>query len=137
MRTFEIIQLPRRSARGMGAPPMQVLRGARTHTGEAPVPPLPRVPHAGDARVRAAAIPLALLVAITVALRPALPAWAAMWAIAFAVFFGCKWLTWRAEAPAHVGGSLRHSVSYLFLWTGMDPAAFLRRVRRDEVSSRA
>jgi hypothetical protein len=71
------------------------------------------------------AVPLALLVAGAVALRLLFPAWAAMWAIAFATFFGCKWLTWRAEAPAAARGSARLAATYLFGWAGMDPARFL------------
>ena len=84
------------------------------------------------ANLPCAVLPLAVLVTGAVALRPVLPAWAAMWAIAFAVFFGCKWLTWHAEAPAGVRRSPRHAAAYLFAWTGMDPAAFLARSAKPE-----
>lgn len=85
------------------------------------------MPRRERTRTLAAVLPLVLLVAGAVTIRPLLPAWASMWAIAFATFFGCKWMTWRVEAPASARGSVRNSVTYLFAWAGMDPAAFLAR----------
>lgn len=85
------------------------------------------MPRRERTRTLAAVLPLVLLVAGAVTIRPLLPAWAAMWAIAFATFFGCKWMTWRVEAPAAARRSVRSTVCYLIAWTGMDPAAFLAR----------
>lgn len=51
------------------------------------------------------------------------PGWAQMWGLAFALFFGCKWLTWRQAAVAHVA-PWRHA-AYFLAWPGMDAAAFL------------
>lgn len=115
------LQCPSRvpRGRGMGASPMHSTGTRRT--GGAPVPRRPRT------RTVAAVLPLVLLVAGALVMFPLLPAWAAMWAIAFATFFGCKWLTWRVEAPAAARRSVRSTLCYLLAWTGMDPAAFLAR----------
>lgn len=107
--------------------PTDATRNLLSDTGVLPVPCALTAPARRNPRITPGTIPLLALVATSVSLRPVLPPWAAMWAIAFALFFGCKWLTWRTEAPAAVRGSLRHAIGYLFLWTGMDPAAFLRR----------
>lgn len=52
-----------------------------------------------------------------------LPRWAAMWALAVVIFCGCKWLTWRRCPPTRA--PLWQQASYLLLWPGLDPAAFL------------
>lgn len=51
------------------------------------------------------------------------PRWAVMWALAVAIFVACKLLTWlRTPAP---GATPRRQLAYLFLWPGLDAAAFL------------
>lgn len=51
--------------------------------------------------------------------------WILMWALSIAIFASLKWLTWwqvsRRIGPCSGGRSL----AYLFLWPGMDAAAFL------------
>ncbi len=51
------------------------------------------------------------------------PRWVVMWALAAFLFAACKALTW-AGAP-HTGCSRRRHFAYLFLWPGLDAAAFL------------
>ena len=54
---------------------------------------------------------------------PLWPRWAVMWALAAAIFGACKTLTWlRTPAP---GASRGRQFAYLFLWPGLDAAAFL------------
>ena len=68
--------------------------------------------------------PLVVLPAVALAFAPrAWPRWALMWVLAAAIYAGCKWLTWRRTPVAGATGS-RH-LGYLFLWPGMDAAAFL------------
>lgn len=51
------------------------------------------------------------------------PRWAVMWALAALAFAACKALTW-ARAPRTGCAPSRH-LAYLFLWPGLDAAAFL------------
>jgi hypothetical protein len=51
------------------------------------------------------------------------PRWAVMWALAALLFAACKALTW-ARAPRTGCARSRH-FAYLFLWPGLDAAAFL------------
>jgi hypothetical protein len=51
------------------------------------------------------------------------PRWAVMWALAALLFAACKALT-RARAPRTGCTRFRH-FAYLFLWPGLDAAAFL------------
>lgn len=51
------------------------------------------------------------------------PRWVAMWALAVVIFCGCKWLTWR-RSP-RTDAPLWQQLSYLLLWPGLDPGAFL------------
>lgn len=80
-------------------------------------------------------LPLAVLPTLVLVATPgAVPRWAFMWTLAVAVFLGCKWLTWR-RTPAPVGTRAWQHLAYLFVWPGLDAAAFLRppdlaRVRR-------
>ena len=49
------------------------------------------------------------------------PSWAVMWTLAAGVYAGCKWITWRAAAPA--GTRFRHA-AYLVAWPGLDAPRF-------------
>jgi len=49
------------------------------------------------------------------------PSWAVMWTLAAGVSAGCKWITWRAAAPA--GTRFRHA-AYLVAWPGLDAPRF-------------
>ena len=73
--------------------------------------------------------PTLVLPAAVVAFMPAsAPPWVRMWVMAVAVFTGCKWLTLRqTPAPAV---SLGPRLGYLFLWPGLDAAAFLTGTAR-------
>src|SRR5688572_16666478 len=51
-----------------------------------------------------------------------IPAWAAMWGLAVAVFAACKVWTWSRHRKT---GPVGRQLAYLFLWPGMDAAAFL------------
>lgn len=51
------------------------------------------------------------------------PRWAVMWALAALLFAACKALTW-SHAPRTGCTRARH-FAYLFLWPGLDAAAFL------------
>jgi alginate O-acetyltransferase complex protein AlgI len=88
------------------------------------------IPHARPPR--RAAWPgwaLLLIAASVLAVRPYLSAWLFMWLLAAAIFLGCKWQTWWSRRPA-TGGDIGRSAAYLFLWPGMDAAAFLDPSRR-------
>ncbi len=68
--------------------------------------------------------PLVLLPVMFVGLAPSVwPKWLFMWGLAFAIYVGCKWLTWR-RTPI-VNTTLFRQLGYLFLWPGLDAAAFL------------
>jgi hypothetical protein len=72
-------------------------------------------------------IPLLVLPAEACWFRSRLEPWEFMWLLSIAIFFGCKWETWfRARAD---GVSAARSLAYLFLWPGMDAAAFLHATR--------
>jgi alginate O-acetyltransferase complex protein AlgI len=45
-----------------------------------------------------------------------------MWGVALGLFLGCKWLTLRRATTRLAAGP---ALTYLFLWTGMDPDEFL------------
>ena len=68
--------------------------------------------------------PLLLLPAAFVWFAPSdWPKWLFMWGLAFAIYIGCKWLTWRrTQIP---NATLFRHLGYLFLWPGLDAAAFL------------
>ena len=73
-------------------------------------------------------VPLLAFLSVALWLGRSLPSWGYMWSIAVAIFLGVKWQTWwcaRGNAPHSVG----RSVTYLFLWPGMDAPAFLRDAR--------
>lgn len=73
--------------------------------------------------------PLILFPAIFVWLVPsAWPQWLFMWGLAFAIFVGCKWLTWRRTRVPNA--TLFRHFGYLFLWPGLDAAAFLNPDRQ-------
>jgi predicted DCC family thiol-disulfide oxidoreductase YuxK len=83
-------------------------------------------------RSAADVLPLVVLPALALVFRSSLPAWALMWTMAAALYAGCKWLTYRdARRDGAAAGRLR-SLEYLFLWPGMDAAAFLARASREE-----
>ena len=63
-----------------------------------------------------------------------LPAWAVMWTVAGLVYAGCKWLTWRAAAPA---GTRRRQAAYLLAWPGLDAPRFLDSASQSEQPSPA
>jgi alginate O-acetyltransferase complex protein AlgI len=70
-------------------------------------------------------MPLAALPALTLLVRSRVEPWLFMWLMAGSIFLGCKWLTfWRAQKQSPRFSSMR-AVGYLFLWPGMDAAAFL------------
>lgn len=67
-------------------------------------------------------LPPLLLVLAAALFARALTPWAYMWCLALAMYFACKWITWwpwRGRVPA------ARQLAYLFLWPGMDAAAFL------------
>jgi len=70
--------------------------------------------------------------------RAYLAPWAFMWLLAFAIFLGCKWATWFRARIDGVRATPARNVAYLFLWPGMDAAAFLgagRRIARPRASA--
>lgn len=74
-------------------------------------------------------IPLLMLPAVACCFRSRLEPWQFMWLLSIAIFFGCKWETWFLARSDGVGASTARSVAYLFLWPGMDAAAFLKSTR--------
>jgi hypothetical protein len=82
----------------------------------------------------AAVAPLVVLVGIAISSRPLLPAWGFMWALAAAIFFGLKFLSWW-RARGEVAHAAWRSWAYLFLWPGMDAAAFLGDARPAQPSA--
>ena len=81
--------------------------------------------HAGDKCAWPGWIPLVALPAIVSAFRGRLAPWAFMWLLAIAIFLGCKWATWFRARTDGVRATPARNVAYLFLWPGMDAAAFL------------
>ncbi len=83
-------------------------------------------------------IPLVVLPATVSMFRAYLAPWAFMWLLAFAIFLGCKWATWFRARIDSVRAPFARNVAYLFLWPGMDAAAFLgagRRIARPRASA--
>jgi len=79
-------------------------------------------------------LPLIVLPAAAISIQTHLVPWVFMWVLAAAIFFGCKWQTWWEYRSTHTATTGR-SIGYLFLWPGMDAAAFLettKSVRRPE-----
>jgi hypothetical protein len=74
-------------------------------------------------------IPLLVLPAVACGFRSRLEPWQFMWILSIAIFFGCKWETWFRARVDGVGASAARSFAYLFLWPGMDAAAFLHATR--------
>lgn len=72
-------------------------------------------------------LPVAVLPALVIGFnfKGAFPErWIFMWILALVLFISCKWLTlWLAWTRGSVIG-LRRSLSYLFLWPGMDARPF-------------
>jgi predicted DCC family thiol-disulfide oxidoreductase YuxK len=73
----------------------------------------------------AAVLPLIVLPAIALLLRSSLPPWAFMWTMAGALYAGCKWLSYRDTLSHGVNAGRVRTLEYLFVWPGMDAAAFL------------
>jgi len=85
--------------------------------------------HSQPSRVRwplAAWLPLAVLPAATAIVSNGLPAWVQMWALALCIYGCCKWLTF-ATLPTARRATLGQAAGYLFVWPGMDAAAFFGR----------
>ncbi len=69
-------------------------------------------------------LPLVVLPTGVILLSPAQwPRWALMWLLAAAIYGGWKWVTWR-RMPIR-GAEAWKQAAYLFLWPGLDAAAFL------------
>jgi hypothetical protein len=58
------------------------------------------------------------------------PRWAFMIAAAYSIFVFFKWLTWRTAMKHAIETPKTRSLAYVFLWPGMDAAAFLDTKRR-------
>ena len=74
-------------------------------------------------------IPLVVLPAAACHLRSRLEPWQFMWLLSIAIFLGCKWETWFRARAEGVHTNAGRSLGYLFLWPGMDAAAFLKAAR--------
>lgn len=70
-------------------------------------------------------IPLVALTALAFTFGRVLPAWVWMWLLCFALFFGCKWVTFRAAVRQGLTPGKVRALGYLFAWVGMDARAFL------------
>jgi alginate O-acetyltransferase complex protein AlgI len=67
----------------------------------------------------------ALLMVLTAALSGrGLTPWVYMWCVALSMYTACKWITWW---PWRGRASGARQLAYLFLWPGMDLAAFFDR----------
>jgi alginate O-acetyltransferase complex protein AlgI len=73
------------------------------------------------------ALPLLALTTAALAFGHRLPAWAWMWMICFALFFGCKWLVFRAALRRGEKPGFARAIGFLFGWVGMDAKAFFNR----------
>jgi hypothetical protein len=70
-------------------------------------------------------LPLVVLPVATCAFRERLVPWKFMWLLAAAIFWGCKFETWYRARVNGANATLTRNLGYLFLWPGMDAAAFL------------
>jgi len=73
--------------------------------------------------------PLLILPSVAMLFASSLQGWQLMWLLAGSIYAGCKWLSWW-RTPMRLGASVGRSLVYLFLWPGMDAAAFLDARRR-------
>jgi hypothetical protein len=69
-------------------------------------------------------LPLVILPDVSLGFVAAWPPWVFMWTLALSVYASAKWLTF-ADAASPRAALTRRGASYLFLWPGMDAAAFL------------
>lgn len=69
--------------------------------------------------------PLCVFTALAISLRGWLPPWGLMWILAIGIFAGFKWWTWWRVASKGIFTTSARSLTYLFLWPGMDARRFL------------
>jgi hypothetical protein len=69
-------------------------------------------------------IPVVVLPVIGIALGWRLPPWLFMWMTAFGVFFAAKWLTVSPQFFRKGRTPIARIFTYIYLWPGMDAAAF-------------
>lgn len=71
-------------------------------------------------------LPLLAATSVSALATMGLPGWVVMWALTFSLYGGFKWLTWRqALRQLQPQPAAARSLAYLFLWPGMNAAAFL------------
>jgi len=70
-------------------------------------------------------LPLAVLTIAAIGMAAAMSPWASMWTLAVAIFAGFKWWSWWRAVSNGVATTMARSLSYLFLWPGMDAREFL------------
>ncbi len=69
--------------------------------------------------------PLFVLTLGAISFRGWVPPWGLMWILAIGIFAGFKWWTWWRVASTGVFTTSERSLTYLFLWPGMDARRFL------------
>jgi hypothetical protein len=69
--------------------------------------------------------PLVILPVAAIGLRGVVPPWIFMWILAVAIFAGFKWWTWWRTIHHGMETSFTRSLTFLFLWPGMDADRFL------------
>lgn len=80
-----------------------------------------------ESRPRRPLLPVWLLPVATATLHGRLEPWWFMWALAVAIYFAFKWTMLCVWERRNVALGRRELFAYLFLWFGMDTAAFARR----------
>ena len=69
--------------------------------------------------------PLLVCTAAATLLWSSVPPWALMWILSIVIFAGFKWRTWWRAVNSRAQTTATRSLTYLFLWPGMDARRFL------------